>query len=234
MSSNSLAVFSLAREVIVTNRGTGLLAIFCDLESRWHEEFRAWLAEDMFAARMGIGFRACASYDAVPDTPETSMAGAPPFLTLYECASLADLYGGAYQALRRERGERDAAFHQRMMGMERYTLCAVGSGTGAGEGGLAPFAFVDRFDIRPDEIQDFNLWYEAEYLPWLEKVPGFSSVHRYLAMEGAPRHFILHGFESDDFVQNPLWLAVRREMAWSRCAQTHGAPGLYRRVIEAP
>ncbi len=44
----------------------GLLAIFCDMGDQWREEFRHWLKEDMFPARVGIGFPACASYDVIP------------------------------------------------------------------------------------------------------------------------------------------------------------------------
>jgi len=216
-------------------RGTGLLAIFCDLESRWREEFRPWLREEMFPARLGIGFRACASYDAVPGAPETSTVGTPPFLTLYECPAVGDLYGEPYQALRRNRGERDRAFHERMISMERYTLAAAGPPLpGGGEAGLAPYVFVDRFDVRPGDAEPFNIWYECDYAPWCAKIPGLVRLRRYLAVEGAPRHFLMHEFAGQEFCDDKLWRALRRETAWSYAGSTHGSPGLYRRVEKAP
>ena len=42
----------------VTERGTGMLAMFVDLDDEWHKEFRTWLQEDMFTARLNIGFHA--------------------------------------------------------------------------------------------------------------------------------------------------------------------------------
>ena len=60
----------------------GMLALFCDMGDQWREEFRMWLSEDMFPARMGIGFPACASYDALPGLEgagsEGSQTVAPP------------------------------------------------------------------------------------------------------------------------------------------------------------
>ncbi|MEK6711892.1 MAG: hypothetical protein AABZ64_15090 [Nitrospinota bacterium] len=215
-------------------RGLGLLAIFCDLESRWHQEFRAWLAEEMFPARLDIGFCCCASYDLVPGEGDDRSSFAPPFLTLYETPALADLYGEPYAALRRDRGERDRAFHQRMLGVERYTLAAGGLPPAGGEPGLGPLAFVDRFDLRPAEVDGFNGWFEAEYAPWCAKVPGCIRVRRYLAMEGAPRHFVLHEFGSEAFLDHSLWRALRHEEHWSPTAMTHGSPALYRRAVQAP
>jgi len=215
-------------------RGLGLLAIFCDLEARWHGEFREWLVEEMFPARLEIGFCCCASYGLVPGEEEGLSSSAPPFLTLYETPSLADLYGEPYAALRRNRGERDRAFHQRMMGAERYTLAAACLPPAGGEGGLGPLVFVDRFDIRPADMDGFNVWYEAEYAPWCAMTPGFLRLRRYLAMEGAPRHFLLHEFASEAFLGHKLWRAIRHEERWAPCAMTHGSPALYRRAAQLP
>jgi hypothetical protein len=47
------------------SRGTGILAMFVDLDPEPLAEFRPWLVEDMFAARLDIGFHACARYDLI-------------------------------------------------------------------------------------------------------------------------------------------------------------------------
>ena len=225
----------LGREAASALAGTGLLAIFCDLEARWHEEYRDWLREEMFPARLAVGFRRCASYDLLPGEGDDRSSSAPPFLTLYEAPSVADLYGQPYQALRENRSERDRAFHDRMMGTERYTLAAAGPSPGGGQGGgLAPFVFVDRFDLRPEAVEGFSIWFENEYAPWCAKAPGFVRLRRYLAMEGAPRHFVLHEFGEEAFAQSSLWRALRQEGRWASCAMTHGSPGLYRLAEGAP
>ncbi len=216
----------------------GMLAIFCDMGDQWHEEFRMWLSEDMFPARMRIGFPACSSYDAVSGEEgadaDGSQAVAPPFLTIYETSSAADLYGEAYQRLRRDRDPRDAAMHERMIGMERYALSLVGPILSRDGDGFAHYVYVDRFDLRPAEVQAFNIWFEGEYLPWCSKLAGLIRVRRYLAMEGAPRHFILHEFDGVAFKDDPLWRALRKSKEWTLSAMTYGAPALYKCAIKAP
>ena len=84
------------------------------------------------------------------------------------------------------------------------------------------------------DVQAFNIWFEGEYLPWCSKMPGLVRVRRYLAMEGAPRHFILHEFEGTAFQEDPLWRALRKSKEWALCAMTYGAPALYKCVIKVP
>ena len=42
--------------------GSGLLAIFCDLDPKDQKEFYPWLVNEMFPARLKIGFNSCASF----------------------------------------------------------------------------------------------------------------------------------------------------------------------------
>ena len=124
--------------------------------------------------------------------------------------------------------------HERMIGMERYALSLVGPILSRDGGGLAHYVYVDRFDLRPADVQAFNIWFEGEYLPWCTKMPGLVRVRRYLAMEGAPRHFVLHEFEGTAFQEDPLWRALRKSKEWALCAMTYGAPALYKCVIKVP
>ena len=95
--------------------GTGLLVIFCDLADSDKLDFRPWLSEDMFTARVNIGFNACASFDKV-------QGEGLEFVAMYEMPSLKHLYGEFYQALRRVRNPRDAEYHNKFQNPERYTL----------------------------------------------------------------------------------------------------------------
>ncbi|MBT3351276.1 MAG: hypothetical protein HOC91_16685 [Nitrospinaceae bacterium] len=214
--------------------GQGLLSIFCDLEEKWHQEFCAWLSEDMFPARINVGFNACATYRSVSEVEFETQANIPGFLTLYECPSLANLYGEEYQSLRRNRDLRDTVMHEQMMGMERYTLSMTGPETLADKEGFSSFVFIDRFDLRPDDVQLFNAWYVTEYLSWCLKLPGLIRVRRYLAMEGAPRHFILHEFADMNFHEDAVWRALRKAKEWRLAGMTYGSPGLYECTIKVP
>ncbi len=217
--------------------GTGMLAVLCDLEPRWHREFREWLRDDMMPARMRIGgFPAAASYDRIEGAAE-NQGGTEPFATVYEAASIGDLYGAPYQALRANRDQRDKDFHARFIAPARYTLSWVGPEflrlpARQGEGsstGFAPIAVIDRLDIPEAALQAFNMWLVIDYLPRLGAVAGLVRARRYLAMEGRPRHVLLHEFESADALADPAWKAARADLVAH--VPTGPTSGAYARVL---
>ncbi len=214
-------------------RGTGMLAMFVDLDDQYQEEFREWLTRDMFTARLNIGFHACASYDRLSDAP---VQGAAPqkYVTVYEMNSLGDLYGEPYQGLRRVRDPLDAAFHERFQRPDRYTLSWSGPELTGGAPGFAPVIHVDRFDLAAENAQAFNIWFVTEYLPACEKVPGLVRVRRYLAAEGEPRHVIFHEFESADGLTDADWQAARQDDTWALADMHPGGSAAYTRVVAAP
>lgn len=200
--------------------GSGMLAVFCDLALEDQADFRPWLSEDMFPARVEIGFQACGSFDRISgDGPE--------FVTLYEMPSLGHLYGAPYQGLRQVRKPRDAAYHEKFQNPERYTLSWSGPELSETPDGFARYIFVDRFDLTQSDAQAFNMWFVSRYLPALETVPGLTRVRRYLAMEGTPKHFILHEFDDEAVLKNTAWPSARTGM-------TAATSALYQRIIHAP
>lgn len=217
--------------------GSGMLAVFCALDPQWHREFREWLRDDMMPARLRIGFPACASYDLL--TGAACNAGAPePFATVYETASIGALYDAPYQGLRANRDARDTAFHARFLRPSRFTLSWVGpelraqAGTGtAGPGGLGPISVFDRFDLPAAHVQDFNAWYVTRYLPGLAGVPGLRRVRRYLAMEGEPRHLIVHELEDEGALSAPAWQGERDRLRAAMTPAGRVTSGAYVRVL---
>lgn len=200
--------------------GTGLLAIFCDLDADDQQDFRPWLAEDMFPARMQIGFNACASYDRVAGEGQQ-------FLTLYEMPSLGHLYGEAYQGLRRHRKPRDAAYHGKFRNPERYTLAWTGPEFFSGVEADAipgPFIRVDRFNLDPAAVQDFNIQLVTRNLPALAQSANIVRFRRYLSMEGSPSHFLLREYAVGAEFPDPFWQDLGEAVRELRSA-------LYRRVI---
>jgi len=199
--------------------GTGLLAIFCDLVDSDKPDFRPWLSEDMFPARIDIGFNACGSFDKV-------QGDGPEFVTMYEMPSLGHLYGEPYQALRRVRKPRDAAYHKKFRNPERYTLNWAGPELSSGGGGFSSYVAIDRFDLPQDAAQEFNISFVCDYLPALEKIPGVLRVRRYLSMEGTPSHFVLHELSDVDVLESVNGIQARNKFRDT-------TSGLYRRMIEA-
>lgn len=199
-----------------------MLAIFCDLAEEDQADFRPWLTEDMFPARIQIGFNACASFDKVN-------GDGPSFVTLYEMPNLGHLYGAPYQALRRERKPRDTAYHKKFQNLERYTLSWTGPElspeTNDSINGFSSYIHIDRINLPEGEIEKFNIWFIDTYLPSLAEIQGLLRTRRYLAMEGVSPHFVLHEFSDASVVESSEWLRIRNYFH-------RGKTSFYKRVIQ--
>ena len=214
-----------------TTTTTGLLAVFADLEPEHRSEFREFLAEDMFPPRAAIGFGPGGSFDRVDGQ---GSGNAQQFVTLYETPSVSDLYGAPYQDLRKHRAPRDALFHQLFRNQDRYTCALAGTDLDADPGKLADLLWIDRFDLADDQIQAFNIWYETVYLPGLTCMDGIIRARRYMAMEGSPKHLIIHQFTDAAILKSADWRSLREDPAWSACEVWPRAPALYEKVISTP
>ena len=95
--------------------GSGLLAIFCNLNEEDQNEFHPWLFNEMFPARLKISFNSCASFEKIDGDGQK-------FLTLYEVDNIGYLYDKPYQSLRENRSSLDAKFHKSFLNPSRYTL----------------------------------------------------------------------------------------------------------------
>jgi hypothetical protein len=200
--------------------GTGLLAVFVDLDVEDRAGFRPFLAEDMFPPRREIGFGPAATFDNVD-------GGGQQFLTLYVAPSLGDLYGAPYQVLRSQRGERDAAYHDKFRNQDRYVAAWTGPEVSSPDPNqFASHLYVDRFDVSKEELQAFNIWFACDYLPGMAEISGVISVRTYLAVEGSPVNIVLHELTDPSVVQDDGWLALRGELRDARS-------GLYVRALSA-
>ncbi|NND50455.1 MAG: hypothetical protein HKN60_09420 [Rhizobiales bacterium] len=217
--------------------GTGLLAVFCDLALEYLDEFRPWLMQEMFPPRMAIGFGPAASFDLAPELivdPPAGAATPQAHVTIYVTPTIGDLYGAPYQNLRAERGPRDAAYHnERMQNQARYVAALTGPGIESDEKNFAPVLLIDRFDVAPDKIQTFNIWFETAYVPACAQVLGVARLSRYLTMEGNSRHLLVHEIEGAQVLEDQTFGALRRAGEWDLCTFAPGAPGVYRKVAEA-
>jgi hypothetical protein len=233
-----MAMDDISERISATPRsGTGLLAVFCDLAPEWRSDFRPWLSEDMFPPRLAIGFGPAASFDVIEglDLGTTARSGQGPqaYVTCYVAPTLGALYGAPYQGLRVKRAPRDAAYHQHMENQARYAAAWVGPGIETNDQCFAAAIAIDRFDIEPGETQDFNIWYETEFLQAAASVPGLKRLRRYLAMEGPERHLLVAEFTGEEDLDGTAWRDLRRSKHWGRCRFAPGAPATYRKAIDA-
>ena len=200
--------------------GSGLLAIFVDLDPADQPGFRPFLAEDMFPPRVEIGFGPVGSFDRIAGIGQQ-------FLTMYVAPTVGDLYGVPYQDLREDRGARDAAYHEKFRNQERYTAAWVGPEVASPEPDeLASFIQVDRLSLTAESTQGFNTWFVCDYLPAIARLGGVTSVRRYLVMEGVPTHLVIHELANPDVVDDPGWLGLRGPFA-------DATSGLYERRLPA-
>ncbi len=200
--------------------GTGLLAIFVDLDPEDRPGFRPFLAEDMFPPRRDIGLGPAASYDRVDGQGQQ-------FLTVYVAPSLGDLYGAPYQSLRQKRGARDALYHQKFRNQDRYVAGWTGPEVSSpNPQEFAQYLQVDRFDVSDDETQQFNIWFACDYLPGAAELPGVVSVRRYLAVEGAPANLVVHELDDPLLVQDGAWQKLRSALRTD-------SSGLYARALSS-
>ena len=189
----------------------------------------------MMPARLRIGFPACASFDLLPGA--SGQSGTPePFVTVYEAASIGDLYGVPYQGLRANRDARDKAFHARFLRPARFTLSWVGPElvNGPASRGYAHVAVFDRFALPTARVQDFNMWFVTEYLPSMEAVPGVRRVRRYFAMEGEPSHVVVHELEDETVLRSPAWTSGRNGMRSALASARQSTSASYVRILGLP
>ena len=181
------------------NQSHGVLCIFCDLNSTDKIDFRPWLTEEMFPARINIGFNCCASFDLLEGS-------GPEFATLYKVTNQKFLYGDPYQNLRRDRLPRDIKFHKNFINPRRYILTPIQPNIGNFNQNFSQYLSIDEISILPENEEQFNIWYYTEYLPELESFSSNINHHRYISIEGTSKYVLITGFEKRDTFENRGWL----------------------------
>ena len=163
--------------------GSAMLAIFCNLATEDQADFRPWLSEDMFPARLNIGFKNCASFNLIKGDGSK-------FVTLYETPSLRNLYNVSYQKLRQTRTPRDANYHEKFIDPERYTLAWIGPEIPRKSNRFTTYIKIERFNPAHYLIEDFNAWFVDTYVPVLAGSSNIEGLRRYISIEG-PHKYVL-------------------------------------------
>ena len=167
-----------------SRNGSAMLAVFCNLSIEDQVDFRPWLIQDMFPARLDIGFKNCASFNL------TNGEGSK-FVTLYEIPSVGYLYDLPYQSLRKNRTIRDANYHRKFQNLERYILAWTGPEISRNIKGLPKYIIISRFDIKEQFIPEFNIWFISTYIPNLLNMDNTIGIRRYISLEGPHKNFII-------------------------------------------
>ena len=76
------------------------------------------------------------------------------------------------------------------------------------------FHYVVETDVKPEQEEEMNAWYDTEHLVGLSQVAGVITAKRYLRLSGGPRYMACYELESPLILETRDWLAVRHT-AWS-------------------
>ena len=159
--------------------GSGLLAIFCDLDPKDQKEFHPWLLNEMFPARLKIGFNSCASFEKISGDGQK-------FLTLYDVDNIVYLYDRPYQNLRENRSPLDAKFHKCFQNPSRYILTLIPPSIDKDHSGFLDYIKITRQNIFRTDIQAYHSNFITK-IDHLDPLP----LRRYITVEGEHHNFTI-------------------------------------------
>jgi hypothetical protein len=101
--------------------------------------------------------------------------------------------------------------------------------------GPPPVLQIGRIDIPPAHEDEFNEWYNTDYLIGNMAVNGVYSARRYLNRVSGPRYLTIYELAHPEVSRQPAWDRARAQSIWRRRIErlwTHapGSPGIYRRL----
>jgi len=164
--------------------GSGLLAIFCNLNEEDQNEFHPWLLNEMFPARLKISFNSCASFEKIDGDGQK-------FLTLYEVDNIGYLYDKPYQSLRENRSSLDTKFHKNFLNPSRYTLQLISPSVEKGQKGFLNYIRVLRKNLNSADAQK----YYSNFISDLHN-NKILPIRSYINIEGEHNNFTI--IESDE------------------------------------
>ena len=159
--------------------GSGLLAIFCDLDPKDQKEFHPWLLNEMFPARLKIGFNSCASFEKISGNGQK-------FLTLYEVDNIVYLYDRPYQKLRENRSPLDTKFHKSFINPSRYILTLIPPLIEKDHSGFLDYVKITRETITGANIQK----YHSNFITKINNL-NLLPLRRYITVEGEHDNFTI-------------------------------------------
>ena len=159
--------------------GSGLLAIFCDLDPKDQKEFHPWLLNEMFPARLKIGFNSCASFEKLSGDGQK-------FLTLYEVDNIVYLYDRPYQKLRENRSPLDTKFHESFINPSRYILTLIPPSIEKDHSGFLDYVKITRETITGADVQK----YHSNFITKINNL-NLLPLRRYVTVEGEHDNFTI-------------------------------------------
>jgi hypothetical protein len=196
----------------------GLLYVYTDpgpdgpvSEAEYHD----WYDHEHGPARMTVpGFTGARRYHAIDGQQ-------PPWLALYETASLEVLDGPEYKALVAGGSDREKFIMSHLATLDRRVYEQVSehlpSGAAGAAAGAAPAPAILSVGntVPPETEDDMAAWYSREHIPMLLEVPGWRRIRRYRLTGGsggpgwsAPDWLSLHELAGPEVLEEPAYRAA--------------------------
>jgi hypothetical protein len=215
----------------MAKKGGAILLVYTDLiDEKYDEEFNAWYDTQHLPQLLGLpGVLDAARYVAVK--------GGPKYLAAYEVESVDTVLGPAWA--NRPIPPWDNRMSPRVIGKNFTRILGTQifpDGVEHGDRGMAPALQIGRMSIPEGLDDEWNAWYNGEYIPGYRTVPGVIYARRYKVVDGNVRYTTVYEFESTEVPDTSEWNHQREHSSPKsgpmRDAMTMaaGSPGVYRKM----
>ncbi len=214
----------------MAKRGNGIFLVYTDIDPKHEEEFNAWYNTEHLPELLAVpGILTAARYEATK--------GGPKYLAVYEIDSVNVLQTPEFKNRKRTPwGERVSPSiigknMTRIVGAQIFP-----DNLEMPDREMAPALQIGRMSVPESADDEWNAWYNGEYIPGYRKVPGVIYARRYRNVEGETRYTTVYEFEHDKVSESAEWNEQRQNSSPNsermRQTMTHGAgsPGVYKRI----
>jgi hypothetical protein len=216
----------------MAKKGRGIFLVYADVDPTHEEEFNAWYNTEHLPELLGLpGFLDAARYMAYK--------GVPRYLAVYELDSADALKTAEFQKWRADPSPWSRRISPSVIGKNLSRTVGQQIFPADPEGpdrGMAPALQIGRMSVSDNMDQEWNEWYNGEYIPGYRKVPGVIYARRYRVVDGETGYATVYEFENEKVSETTEWNKQRESSSprsgRMRDAMTHlsGSPGVYRRI----
>jgi hypothetical protein len=216
----------------MAKKGRGIFLVYTDVDPTHEEEFNAWYSTEHLPELLSLpGFLDAARYIAYK--------GVPKYLAVYELESVEALKTAEFQKWRANPSPWSRRISPSVIGKNLSRTIGqqiFPANPESSERGMAPALQIGRMSVSETMDQEWNDWYNGEYIPGYRQVPGVIYARRYRVIDGESGYTTVYEFEHDKVSESAEWNKQRESSSprsgRMRDVMTHlsGSPGVYRRI----
>jgi hypothetical protein len=216
----------------MAKKGRGIFLVYTDIDPMHEDEFNAWYNTEHLPELLSLpGFLDAARYVAYK--------GVPRYLAVYELENAEALKSAEFQKWRANPSPWSRRISPSVIGKNMSR--AIGdqifpTDLENPDRGMASALQIGRMSVPDSADQEWNQWYNGEYIPGYRKVGGVIYARRYRVIDGESRYATVYEFENEKVSETSEWNKQREgsspRSGRMRDVMTHlaGSPGVYRRI----